>query len=417
MTATALAPAPDGPARRGLRRPPARQRAQRVAVACALVAVLAAVCAILGSQNGLNPASALVKMSRDEPLAALAREADPGFAFVNPQEHYDGVYYYAIARDPLLLGEAHTLIDQATYRYGHPMHGWLAGLLSGGQARWVPEALLALSLLGIAASAWAVSRLSVHYGRTPWGGLIVAASPGLLYATTVSTTETVGVALASLSILAWLRGRYAAAAALLVLLCLTKENYVTVPAGLALWELVQARRRRAWPDHLRAKALAVVVGPLALGLWYVYVRAQMGQFPSNYEAGNVGPPVVGWLETFRQGAALSAGSFDQSQIGAQSAPALIAIAVVLLAAAVSCLRLRTELDGILLGMVAITACMGWLTLLYPHELLRNPAVALLLATGVLLSRPGHSPADRSDRASEQEVVADEEHAAHSQPAG
>jgi hypothetical protein len=367
-----------------------KRRAALVAIACALVAVLAAICAILGSQNGIKPASALVKMSRDEPMSALAREADPDFHFVNPQEHYDGVYYYAIALDPVLRGQAHTLIDQATYRYGHPMYGWMAAALSLGQARWVPEAMLALSLIGIGVAGWAISRLAVHYGRTPWGGLLVAASPGLLYATTVSTTETVGVALLALSVLAWLHGRLGAAATLFVMLCLTKENYVTVPAGLALWEMVQARRRRAPPARMTPKVAAVAAGPAALAGWYLYVWSEMGQLPSNYEAGNFGPPVMGWLETFRQGAALSAGSFDQSQIGSQSAPALIAIAVVLLAATATCLRMRSEIDGILLGMVVITACMGWLTLLYPHELLRNPAVVLLLATAVLLSRPATS---------------------------
>src|ERR1700676_4156926 len=80
----------------------------------------------------------------------LVREADPGFHFVSPAQHYDGTYYYAIARDLLLRGREHTLIDQATYRYGHPLHGWLAGMLSFGQARAVPAALLLLSLIGLA---------------------------------------------------------------------------------------------------------------------------------------------------------------------------------------------------------------------------------------------------------------------------
>jgi hypothetical protein len=35
-------------------------------------------------------------------------------------------------------------------------------------------------------------------GRPPWGGLVISMSPGLLFATTVSTTETVVLA-------AWIR--------------------------------------------------------------------------------------------------------------------------------------------------------------------------------------------------------------------
>jgi len=380
-----------------------------VAALCALISALAAAVAALASQDGWFRTSALVKMAGDEPLASLARAADPRFAFVSSQAHYDGVYYYAIARDPFARGTAHTLIDQAPYRYGHPLHGWLAGLLSFGSARVVPTALFVLSLGGMALAGWAVSRICAGHGRSPWTGLVVAVCPGLLFAATVSTTETLGAGLVVGALLAWHNDRRGLAGVLLVLCCLDKEQYVTVPIGIAVWEFVRARRRAHQPPAMApdpglpdtssargrwpiAATMAVLAaGPVLLALWYGYVHATLHAWPFSYESGNLGPPVTGWLETFKYGKALSDGSFEQSQIGAITAPVLIGLAALLLGAACVAIRVRTVLDAPLLGMVAITACQGWRTLLYPHEIFRTPAVVTLLAILVILVRPRREP--------------------------
>src|SRR6478735_2406729 len=177
--------------------------ATTIAVLCALIAAGVAFLTVVSTQGGIPEASALVKLADTDGLAATARATDPDFVLVNPQQHYDGVYYYAIARDPLLLGDEHTKIDQGAYRYGHPMYGWAARVVSLGNDRLVPAALLILSLLGIGFAAWATSRLSVMFGRTPWGGLLIAASPGLLYAASVSTTECFAAGLIALTLLAW----------------------------------------------------------------------------------------------------------------------------------------------------------------------------------------------------------------------
>jgi hypothetical protein len=365
----------------------ARSRAHLVALACAVIAVLAGLGAIFAAQDGSLHPSALVKISDQDPIARYARAADPHFRLVHLPQHYDGTYYYAVARDPFGTGRAHTLIDQAAYRYGHPLHGWLAGVLSAGEPRAVPVALLALSLLGMALGGWAISRLAAHFGRTPWAGLVMAASPGLLYSTTVDTTEALGAALVALTILAWVNRRYPVAAVLIVMLCLDKEQYVTVPIGLALWELVLARRARGVPERLVQKTLAIVTGPVVLACWYIYVRGQFGSWPWNYEPGNFGAPFAGWAETFRLAHGLAGGDFYAAQIGDLTPVVLVATAVILILAAVMALRVQTILDLPLLGMVVITSMQGWRTMLYPHELFRTTAIAVLLAVAVIFTRP------------------------------
>jgi hypothetical protein len=358
-----------------------------ISVGCGAIATITGLGAMVGAQGGALHPSQLVHISNQDPIAGLAQSGDPHFRFVTLYQHYDGAYYYAVARDPFMAGKAHTLIDQPAYRYGHPLHGWLAGLLSVGQARLVPLALLLLSLIGLAVGGWAASRLAVHFGRTPWAGLVIAVSPGLLFAATADTTETFGVALLALSFLAWLRGRFGWAALLIVALCLDKEQYVTVPLGFAIWELVSARRRRTPVEQPKLKAIAIVTGPIVLSAWYVVVHARLHAWPWTYESGNFGAPFAGWRETFRLAYSLSGSTFAGSEIGGMTPAVLIATAALLIIATIVALRIRSIFDATLLAMVVITSMQGWRTLLYPREVFRTPAVALLFALAVLLLRP------------------------------
>jgi hypothetical protein len=358
---------------------------------CALIAVAAALLTICLAQQGIPRPSALIKMSATEPMAELARQSDDQFVFVDPEEHYDGVYYYTMARDPLLLGEEHKLIDLGAYRYGHPVYSWVAHLLTLGSDASIPAALMLISLISMGIAAWAVSRLAVFFGLTPWGGLLIPASPGLLYASTISTTECFGAALMAVTLLLWLRGRLLLAAVLMVPLCLTKEQYLFVPAGLALWEAVCLWRTRRLPTHTPLRIAAFAAGPIALALWYVYVHAQMGAWPASPGPGNSGIPILGWLDAFSRTYALANGSFDQSQIGTTATPMLMAIAVVLVIAFVKALPMRTQLDGIVIGMVVFASTFGWRALVYPHELVRTPAIILLVAIASLFVRAQAEP--------------------------
>jgi hypothetical protein len=373
---------------RALREYRLRASESAISIACGVIAALTGLLAMFASEDGALHPSALVKIAGQDPLASLARGADPHFRFVTIHQHYDGAYYYAIARDPFLRGEAHTLIDQPAYRYGHPLHGWLAGLLSLGQARWVPLALLLLGLIGLAVAGWAASRLAVHFRRTPWGGLVIAFSPGLIFAATVDTTETVGAALLALTFLAWVNQRFTVAAFLIVALCLDKEQYVTVPIGLVVWEIVEARRRHGGVEHAGIKSAAVSCGPLVLTGWYLYVHAQLGSWPWTYQPDNFGKPFAGWAKTLQLAHELAGGTIYQSEMGTMTPAVLVVTGLILVLATIVALRVRTVFAVPMIGMAVITSMQGYKTLLYSHELLRTPAIALLLAVAVLFARDG-----------------------------
>ena len=115
----------------------------RIAIACALAAIApAGLPAGSAIATAKGQPSVLVRMSSSEPMAAIARETDPQFYFVQPEDHYDGSYFYAIARDPFATGPEHKLIDQAAYRYSHGGYGLLAWLVSFGRLSMIPTVLL-----------------------------------------------------------------------------------------------------------------------------------------------------------------------------------------------------------------------------------------------------------------------------------
>jgi hypothetical protein len=321
-------------------------------------------------------------MSAQDPIAPYAVRSDPGFALGSPGEHYDGVYYYAISRDPLARGLAHTLIDRPAYRYGHAGYGWLGWVLSGGRGKDVPLALLTINLLSIVLAAFGASALACAYGWSPWGGLVVAFNPGVVYATTIDTSEALGIAVLVWALLAWTRRRWTQAAVALTALCLVKEAFVLVPVGLAVWELVEVGRGRRAADLGRRLAL-LAIGPLVFAGWYLYLRLHFGHFPYQEARDLTTWPFLGWRDAFKIAATYGTQGDDANpQIGQASIPLMTTVGGVLLFALVLSLRVRTRLDPVFALLAAVGFCLTWLGMLFPKDLIRELAMPLALAPAV-----------------------------------
>jgi hypothetical protein len=359
-----------------------KRRPGRVAVVCAAAAVAVSGLAALSTIAfaGWEP-SILVRMSETEPMAEVARFHDPDFVLVPAEGHYDGVYFYAIALDPFARNhDIYSRIDLHEYRYGHPGFGWLSRIFSLGGIRTLPLSMLAVALAGMGVAGWAVSRIAERLGRSPWWGLMIAVNPGLVFSVTVLTSEPVGVAIASVGLLLWLRGRPVVAAVAFAGACLVKELFVLVPAALFAWELLQLVRHRSMPGRgLRLALLAVSVVPLAW--WYVYLRLHFGVLPAAAEPGNIGAPFLGWYDTFRRAVGLSRSG--ASQLGTFTIPLLAITAGAIVVGVVRALRLRSPFDVIFLLLALLVITLNWLILLYPKDVVRELALVPLLLPAVI----------------------------------
>jgi hypothetical protein len=331
----------------------------------------------IATTNGRG-VTALVRMSKSDPMSALT---PPGFSFVARGAHYDGVYYYAIARDPVARGQAHTLIDKAAYRYGHPGYGWLAWAASGGGVpAVVPYELVIISLVGLGLAAFASSLLAAELGMSAWWGLSVALNPGLLFAVSADCSETVALALVLVAILAWMRKRWLLAGIALTLGCFTKEPLLLVPVALATYDGARWLRSHHRPSHLLRRVAALCAGPVLYAGWLVYCESVFTGLPSS-GINQVALPLTGWVTTVRDAwGQLNSGN---SQVGSVTAPLLIAFGGVLVIGLVRAIRLRGPTDAIFIAFGVLAFCTNWLVLLYPKDLLRTTALPVALVPFVV----------------------------------
>ena len=345
---------------------------------CALAALASAGAGVVASLHwqGWNT-SALVRMHDTLPLAKLAVHDEPTFPLRHGSGFYDGAYFYAIARDPLATGRAHHLLREAPYYWGHPAYGWLAWLASGGgRPGAVPDALLAVGLLSIVVAGAAASLLAGAVGWSPWGGLVVAVNPGLLFGVYSDTSEPLGAALLLLALAAYARGRRGWAVCLLAALCFVKEPLVLVPLGIAAWELWRTRR---------ATFVAAAVVPAAL--WWLYLRIHLGAFPFGQGSERLTAPFVGWQRALFDAASQSWDpSIDAAQLGQAAVALIVVVALAILVAAVYALRLRSVVAPAFLAIATLYACITPNGLQYPKDLIRELALVLTLLPFVLAAR-------------------------------
>lgn len=381
----------------------------RATIACAAIAfIIGAIAAGNIAASYEYRTSSLVRMAIDDPIAKVAAETDPSFVFFSGGTHYDGIYFYAIARDPLALGTEHKLIDLPGARYGHPLYGWLAAVFSFGDPGLIPPVLLAINLVAIAALAAAVSLLAKDLGWTPWAGLIVPMNPGLIYAITVDTSEVVGNLLMVLAFLTWFRGKRVIAGGLLIALCLAKEPYVLVPAALFLWELFQWWKGRPAADIWK-RLTTLTLGPIALLIWEIHLRFVLGFWAFEEDFFVLSIPFVGWAETITMSGVANNGiDFNQFQIESAVAPILIPLGIAMVAAAICAGRLRTPIDLVVIGMVLLNFSLTWLNLFYMKDLIRQMSTIFLLLpyafAGVKAGAPYLARSESRRRAAQASTV-------------
>lgn len=366
---------------------------------CAAVALAISVVTILAAMSAAgNKTSGLVRLPREEPLGVHVADLHDDWHFVEAGTRYDGLYYYTIATDPFARGVEHSLVDAPAYRYGHVAHGWMAGVLSLGSEGALPFALIVLGIVGMVVAAYAGSRLAILLGLTPWLGLAVVVNPGLIYALTVDTPETTGVAVMALALIAWFKGRVWMAAALLVLLCLIKEAFVFVPLGLGVWELAEASRRsrdKELDRELTFRIGVLALGPLSLLAWFVYLHSTLGVWPFMEGPANLAAPIVGWAETLRLAAQQAQG--PEFQVGSAGLPILIAVAGALIAGICKASKMRSPIDPIFMMSAGLIFCLSWLALLYPKDLIRNISALVFLAPYLWARSPIMRPEATAER--------------------
>jgi len=380
----------------------------RVPLLCAVCALAIACVALIPSLMLVGwRVSILVRMAASDPIAQMASASDPNFAFVPPAGHFDGTYYYAMARDPFGFGVAHKLIDQSVYRYIHPGYGWLAGIISLGRAAAIPSGLLVVNLAGLALGAFLVSLIAREIGRSPWWGMLVALNPGFIYGATNDTPEPLLIAVTGLGLLLWLRRQHVMAGIVLVGASFVYPAVVLVPLGLGVYEVVgllhvdrllhRNFERRAGAIiascRPRLRRIAILAAtPVAYALWWVYLREHFGAWP-NSDPPTFWLPGRGIADTLHSAASVGLEEeFNAMQIGMAMVPIIAVLGGMLVLVVLWSARLRKPLQGVALVTAILLLSLGWGHFLYPKDLIRTVATPVTLMALAVLERPSRLPA-------------------------
>jgi hypothetical protein len=364
------------------RRPPAR------VVGCGVLAVLLTGGAMIPTLDKAGwSLTAVAHVDSTTKLGAAARMLDPGFRTVHPGA-YDGQFYWGIAVDPLATGVLHADFDKPSYRYGHPLYGWLGWLLSADHARAVPAALVAVGLASMFAAATIAAMLGRWRGRVAgWQGLSVALNPGLITAAALDLAEPLAAALLLAALAAHQCSRWTTTWILLALLPLAKEPLLLVLVAVVVWELVQR--------HLRRAAIFACAAIPAL-LWWAYSRIRLGAWFTSGDTA-LGRPLAGWRRALFGGANTS----HESVLRHDAVVATLAVLLALLIlGAVRARRARSPVDYAYLALAPLAVCLAPNATVELSTALRNTAFLVVLLPFVMASprlTPSSLGADRRPR--------------------
>jgi hypothetical protein len=333
--------------------------------------LVALLLASLEMTRALAPAgwslTALPRVDSATRLGALARALEPGFRTVHPGA-YDGQFYWGIAVDPLARGELHGAFDKASYRYGHPLYGWLGWLFSAGHAGAAAAGLAAAALLSVAAAAVAASALGIARGRSGWIGLFVALSPGLIIAASDDLAEPLAVALLLGGLAFYLRKLDLPAWICFALLPLAKEQLILVPLAVAGFE-----------RHLMrpARALRFAAAILPALIWWSYARITLGAWFTTGDTA-LGGPLQGWWRALADA--------RTSRLSEYSTTAVIILLLAVLGLTfVRALQVRGPLELCYLALTAVVICLAPNATIALSTALRNTAFLAALAPFILLA--------------------------------
>lgn len=360
---------------------------------CVLIALFVSAIAVgpFLTTSGGN-LTALIRMAPGDPIVPIAQGIEKNFFFI-PEGHYDGVYYYAIAIDPLATGEANHTLDLASHRYGHPAYGWLGWLASAGNPQWVPQALLLISLIGMAVGAYYTSLIALRLGLSAWAGLVIALNPGLIFSVTTDTSEAITAGFIAVALYLWMKDRRIVAGVLLAFLCFFKFQMILLPVALAGWELLLYLRGARDRDTKKIIAL-LAVGPILFCVWMVYLNHHFGELPISGGPEFLSLPFIGWFDTMGMLSNIHRLPGESVQIASAEIPILACLLVLIIIALVRSARLRHFLDAIFILQGLFLLLLNWWNLLYPKDLLRVIAVPLPLLMAAFFVNRAKTPAEQ-----------------------
>jgi hypothetical protein len=266
---------------------------RRLAARWALMALAAhlVLSGVLLAANDGNP-EWFIHFGDRSPGLPLGEQVLGDDVLVPHEDGQDGVYFWVLARDPLLgdADQAVRFLDRPAYRSQRLAYPLLAAPWRAGGEQALVWGLLATNLLAVAVGAYGATRLALQLGAPARAGLLFALNPATVAAVVMDAADAVALAALLWALLLVARGRLWPAVAAGTVAVLTKEPMLLALGGVALL---------APRLTLRTRLSLVGVPTLAALAWGLYARWRLGWPASDIEELTV--PFSGYLDAYRRG--------------------------------------------------------------------------------------------------------------------
>lgn len=264
------------------------RRPQFVAIAAATVSLAV----VFGFLSLYGDATGFLRLPEANPEFVAYVEGLIGPSLVAPDLGHDGKFFFIQANDPLLIEpeEGFGFFDWPAYRAQRMLYPLLAGvfgLLAPGQIVW---SLIVVNVLAMVLGTWALARVALGLGASPWLGLAFVLNPGMIFDLSINGSSVLGWALAVWALAALQDGRWTSGALLLSGSVLSRESMGLVAIGAFVY---------VWRRHVLVRWRVLAVPAAAGGLWWLWARIRVGDLPASPVAGNLDIPFRGLIEGVR----------------------------------------------------------------------------------------------------------------------
>jgi hypothetical protein len=181
---------------------------------------------------------------RAAPPFAEPATAPPSLCLLDPEQTYDGQFFYRLALDPRVTRDVGVSLDHPSYRQQRIVYPLLVNVLSLGQESWVPFILVAVNVVGLAVLGYLGARLAIELGGPGWWGAALPFWAGFTFSLAGDLSEIVQACFVVGTLLALQLGRPRLAAVPMALAVLARETAVLLAAALLVSSVVAWAMRR-----------------------------------------------------------------------------------------------------------------------------------------------------------------------------
>ncbi len=187
------------------------------------------------------------------------------------------------------------VMDAPPYRFGRIGYAWLTRLVSLGDWRRFPATMVWLVLGAVAAVSLAVTLAARAAGASAAWGLLVIVVPGFWQSLQTALPEPIAAAFLVFGFLAWVRGRWLAAALFFATSLLVRETGAVLVLVLAGAMFLRGDRK--------SSILMTAIAALPVVTWHLYMGSVL--FPDwgfegfFYNPHDLGVPFLGFADLWK----------------------------------------------------------------------------------------------------------------------